>query len=309
MPDASAGEGCDEGGPRIIRSMAFVPAHDEEAVLRAADCGLDALGLDLEDLTPGPSKQHAREIFRDMAREVASRGVLVMARTNGLADGACQADLEAVLCPELHCCNLPKAESADDVVRYCQLLERAGEQAGVDVSSVLVRPVVETARGIRAAYEVAAASPRVTYMGGVAGGFWGDLGATVGMIMSPDASESLYLRSKVLVDVRAAGVRFPVGGGGTASRRPEVVRSFADQNKHLGYTGSFTVPDPDVVAVVNDVFTPTDEEVAEWRTVVPALEAAREEGTVVLTIGGTLYDTAGLDRVRDQLALADRLGR
>src|SRR5579864_5402106 len=103
--------------PRVVRTLAFVAAHDEEAILRAAGTGLDALGLDLEDSTPGPGKPRAREIFRAMAKEIAARGVLVMARTNGFHGGACEADLDALMCPELHAVNIPKAESAEDVQR------------------------------------------------------------------------------------------------------------------------------------------------------------------------------------------------
>jgi citrate lyase subunit beta / citryl-CoA lyase len=294
--------------PRVIRTLAFVPAHDEDAILRAADMGADAIGLDLEDLTPGPAKQHAREIFPAMARQMAARGVVVMARTNGLERGQCEADLEAILCPELHCLNFPKAESADAVSRFCALLDKAEADHGLPAGSILVRPVVETARGIRMAYEVAAASPRVEYMGGVAGGFWGDLGATVGVIMSPSGTESLYLRSKVLVDVRDAGLRFPIGGGGTASRDLESVRRFAAENKHLGYTGSFTHPHREVIEVINEMFTPSATEIAEWTGILPGLEEARAEGTIVIEVDGKLYDTAAIPRVREQLELAARLG-
>jgi citrate lyase subunit beta/citryl-CoA lyase len=294
--------------PRVIRTLAFVPAHDEDAILRAADMGADAIGLDLEDLTPGPAKQHARDIFPAMARQMAARGVVVMARTNGLGGGLCEADLDAILCPELHCLNFPKAESAESVATFCALLDKAEASHGLPARSILVRPVVETARGIRMAYEVATASPRVEYMGGVAGGFWGDLGASLGVIMSPAGTESLYLRSKVLVDVRDAGLRFPIGGGGTASRDPESVRRFAVENKHLGYTGSFTHPRREFIEVVNEAFTPTPAEIAEWSEIMPALEEARAEGTIVIEVGGKLYDTAGIPRVREQLDLAARLG-
>ncbi len=293
--------------PKVIRTLAFVPAHDEDAILAAAETGIDALGLDLEDLTPGPAKPRARHLFRSVASEIAARGVVVMARTNGLANG-CEADLDAVLCPELHCLNIPKAQSAHDVVHFCELLAKAEAGCGLGDHGTLVRPVVETAIGIRNAFEIASASDRVAYMGGVAGGFWGDLGATLGVIMSPSATESLFLRSKVLVDVRAAGVPFPIGGGGTVSPDPELVRRFAVENKHLGYTGSFIHPRRDVVEIVNDVFTPAADELSEWQAVLPQLEAAEAEGTIVVNIDGKMYDTAGLARVRAQLGLARRLG-
>jgi citrate lyase subunit beta / citryl-CoA lyase len=269
---------------------------------------VDAIGLDLEDLTPGPAKNYARVIFTSMAKELAAKGVVVMARTNGFAQGMCEADLNAVVCPELHCVNLPKAESAEDVVRFCELLHQAEIDHGLPPGDIRVRPVIETAVGIRAAYEIAAASDRVTYMGGVAGGFWGDLGATLGLIKSPQGTESLFLRSKVLTDVRAAGVRFPIGGGGISTPDADVVRRFALENKHLGYTGCFTDLRPQTIEVINDVFTPTSEEIHEWLAVLPPLETARAEGTIVVTIGEKLYDAAGIGRVREQLELAERLG-
>lgn len=293
---------------RVIRSMAFVPAHEPEVALEAAGTGLDAVGMDLEDLTPRSAKKEARDIFRGLASKLAARGVAVMARTNGLEDGMAEEDLEAIVCPELHCVNMCKAESAEDVARYCQLLSKAEEGAGLPVGRIWVRPVVETATGVRLAYEIAAASERVEYMGGVAGGFWGDLGATVGSIYTDDGRESLFLRSKVLVDVRSAGVRFPCGGGSVARRDPDAVRAFATENKHLGYTGMFTAANADTVPVVNEVFTPTQAEIDDWREVIPILEEAKAEGNVAFKRGGRMFDTAGLTRVKAQMELARRLG-
>jgi citrate lyase subunit beta/citryl-CoA lyase len=168
--------------------------------------------------------------------------------------------------------------------------------------------VVETAAGIRAAYEVASASSRVEYMGGVAGGFWGDLGATLGAITGPDGMESFYIRSKVIVDVRSAGLRFPIGGGSIASKDLTSIRDFAWQTRRLGYTGHFTHASKDMVQVINEVYTPTKQEIEEWTEVLPAIEEAKREGKVAFKIGDKMYDTAGLPRVKELLALASRLG-
>lgn len=292
----------------IIRTMAFVPAQDPEFALKAADSGLDCVGMDLEDLTPRSDKQKARDVFKEIATALAARGVIVTARTNGFEEGMCEADLEAIVCPELHFVNMPKAESGKDVERFCDLLSKAEEKAGLPVGYTWVRPVVETSTGIRLAYEIAAASERVEYMGGTAGGFWGDLGATLGTIYMDDGRESLFLRSKVLVDVRSAGLRYPVGGGAIARRTAEAARSFALENKHLGYTGMFTQPVAENVAVINEVFTPTKEEIADWQETIPVLEEALAEGRIAFRRGDRMYDVAGLQRVKEQIALAKRLG-
>lgn len=292
---------------RIIRSMSFVPAHDEEAIFAAAETGLDAIGMDLEDLTPRDQKPHAREIFPSVAKRLSERGIVVMARTNALGEGQ-EEDVEAIVCPELHCLNTPKTESAAEIEQTAALLDKAEEAAGLAVGYTHIRPVIETAKGVRFAYEIASASERVTYMGGVAGSQWGDLGATVGVVQTHDGVESLYLRSKVLMDVRAAGVRFPVGGGTMARRDREGFRAFTVENKSIGYTGAYCPPTRELVEVVNDVFTPTAEEIEEYEYLVPLLEEAVAAGSVAFKVDGRTMDTASLGWIREKLDLVSRLG-
>jgi citrate lyase subunit beta/citryl-CoA lyase len=252
--------------PRILRTLVFVPAYDEDVIVAAAEKGADTICLTLEDLTPAAHKDRARVIFQAMAKEVVARGVALMARPNGMDTGRCEGDLEAMLCPELHCLNIPKVQTPADVDAFCALLDRLEPAAGLAAGQVIVRPVVETALAIRRAFEIAGSSPRIAYMGGVAGGYWGDLGRTVGLTLTDDGKESFYLRSKVLLDVRAAGVPFPIGGGRTRQRDMASIRRFAEENKALGYTGSFCSHNPsaEVIAAVNEIFTPTVDEVAEW---------------------------------------------
>lgn len=296
-----------ENRARIVRSMAFAPAHDADAIMAAAESGVDAVGPDLEDLTPGREKQRARDIFRGVAKELVARGTIVTARTNGLGKG-CDEDLDAIVCPELHYVNMPKVESAEEVQEFCRLLDAAEQRHGLPVGHTWVRPVMETARGILHAHEIAAASDRVAYMGGVAGSFWGDLGGTLGSMYGPDGMDSYYIRAKVVVDVRAAGRRFPIGGGSISSRESGAWRDFCWQTRRLGYTGHYTPAVKALVEVVHEVYTPTPEEIREWRDVVPALEEAQRNDQVVVMVGDHIYDTAGLERVRDLLELAERVG-
>lgn len=292
---------------RIIRSMSFVPAHDEESIFAAAETGLDAIGMDLEDLTPRDQKQHARDIFPSVARRLSELGIVVMARTNALGEGQ-EEDIEAIVCPELHCINTPKSESAAEIEQTSKLIDAAEASAGLDVGAIHIRPVIETAKGVRFAYEIASASDRVCYMGGVAGTQWGDLGATVGVWQSFDGTESHYLRSKVLMDVRAAGVRFPIGGGSLARKDREGFRAFTVENKCIGYTGAYCAPSKALVAVVNDVFTPTADEIAEYEHLLPILVEAREAGMIAFRAEGRTMDTASIGWITEKLELAGRLG-
>jgi citrate lyase subunit beta/citryl-CoA lyase len=294
--------------PRAIRSLAFVPAHDADRIFAAADAGMDGLCLDLEDLTPLAAKEEARRIFADVARRLTVMGITVFARTNSIAGGMGRADLEAIAVPELHCVSIPKANEAGDVHEFCAALDEAEGGAGVEPGNVLVRPIIETAPGVRNAYEIAAASPRIAYMGGVSGGWWGDLSSALGYVPTRDGRETFYLRSKVLVDVRAAGVPFPIGGGTLGSADPEDLRAYALENKILGYEGFHCAPTEAAVRIVNDVFTPTRAEVDGWLAVLPALEQAERDGLTAIELDGVFYDLAGLAKVRRGLALARRAG-
>ncbi len=297
-----------KNGPGIVRSVVFVPAHDADAILGATPHGMDALCLDLEDLTPASAKSVARGLWPDIAFELKSRGIAVFARVNGLHTGQATRDLQAICCAELDCVNLPKCESAADVEHFCKLLADVEAAKGLEPGRLRVRPVIETAAGIRAAHEIAAASPRVEYMGGVCGGEYGDLGASLGLRPLPDSRESLYLRSKVLVDVRAAGVRWPIGGG-TPPTDVDGIRSFARENRALGYEGVQCANRPDFIAAVHDVFTPTPAEIERWSALLPLLDAAEQAGeTVVELPGGPRIDVTVGDRIRDRFALAKRLG-
>jgi citrate lyase subunit beta/citryl-CoA lyase len=298
----------DAGPGGIVRSVVFVPAHDRERILKSAAHGMDAVCLDLEDLTPAAAKEAARGLWPQVAQDLTDVGTIVFARVNGLRTGMTLADLRAVCCSQLHCVNLPKAESAADVQEFCRLLERVEQEKGLEPGRIAVRPVIETAQGIRAAYEIASASSRVAYMGGVCGGAYGDLGASLGVRPLPDSRESLYLRSKILVDVRAAGVRWPIGGG-TPPTDLDGIREFARENRALGYDGVQCADRPDHIDIVHDVFTPNAAEISEWESLMPLLERAERAGDTVLEIpGGARLDVAAGQRARERLALAQRLG-
>jgi citrate lyase subunit beta / citryl-CoA lyase len=297
-----------ENRPRIVRSLVFTVAHDEDEIMRIADQGMDAICFDMEDLTPTPFKDDARRLVPTIAPKLAQRGMLVFVRTNGLAGGMAAADLEAVVSPEVHCVSLPKAEQAAEVVEFDALLGAAEARKGVPFGTTRIRPVVETAMGVKNAYEIAAASPRVAYMGGVSGGTWGDLGASLGYTPMPDGKETLFLRSKVLVDVRAAEAPFPISGGGMARTDVDGYREFAIECKGLGYNGMHVSASAELIAAVNEVFTPDKAQLDHWLALLPIVEQAERDGYTTFKVDGRLYDVAGAVRVREQLDLARHLG-
>ena len=108
------------------------------------------------------------------------------------------------------------------------------------------------------------ASPRVSHMGGALSRF-GDIHQALGYRWTAEGEETLFLRSKVLVDAKAAGIRYPISGmWGGALDDLDGLRAFATGLRNLGYYGMM-LGSAEHVPLVHEVFTPTAEEIAYWR--------------------------------------------
>lgn len=289
-----------------LRSVLFVPGNREDWMRKAPKYGADALILDLEDSVPPQEKDAARRIVGKMVDELGSAGQTLFVRVNPLESGLTGYDLEAITSPNLYGVTLPKVEGAADVVEVDVLLRFFERKAGAEVGRIFIDPGLETAAGIRSAYDIAVASDRIAHMGG-SGGKGGDTARSIGYQWTPEGMETLFIRSKVLVDSRAAGVQFPVSGGWFDLRDLDGLRTYAMELKRLGYNGMSLIH-PYHVPIVNEVFTPTQEEVAEWRGLVDAMERMRQTGGAAVTYGGDMVDIAHEQTARSMLRMAERLG-
>jgi len=291
---------------RPLRTSMYVPGNKEDWMRKAPQYGSDALIFDLEDSVPVPDKEEARVLVRKMLEELGGEKPTLTVRVNRLETGLTGDDLEAITCPQLYGVLLPKVESSADVVEVDNLLSYFERKAGMEVGSVFVDPGLETAQSIRQSYEIATASPRFAHMGG-SGGKGGDTSRSIGFQWTPEGLETLYLKSKVLIDVRSAGVPYPMSGGWFDIHDLEGLRSLAVQLRQLGYTGMHLIH-PSHVPVVNEVFSPTPEDVRHWQGLVKAMEEMRATGGAAITFGGDMVDIAHEETARTMLAIAKEMG-
>ena len=289
-----------------LRSELFVPGNKEDWMRKAPRYGADALILDLEDSVPPEGKAEARLLVRKMLEELGPAGQTLVVRVNRLETGLTGEDLEAITCPYLYAVMLPKVQGPEEVIEVDVLLKFFERRAGMEVGKVFIDPALETAEGIRRAYEIAMASPRVAHLG-ASGGKGGDTARSIGFQWTPQGMETLFLRSKVLVDSRAAGVPYPVSGGWMDIHDLEGLRAAAQQAKGLGYTGMHLIH-PSHVPVVNEVFTPTKEEITQWQGLVKAMEEQRGQGAAAVTYQGDMVDIAHEETARTMLEMARALG-
>lgn len=298
----------DEGGVDRppLRSLLFVPGTRTEWLPKARAAGADAAVLDLEDAVPAAGRLTARAQVADAVAQAAATPagqtgrMALFVRVNPLDDWAGAEELRAVVRPGLAGVVLPKVRSARDVRLADRLLGWCEQEQGLPRGGVALVPLLETARGLRAAYHIARAASRIAYMGALTG-HGGDVERAVGYRWSPEGTETVDLRSRVLLDARAAGVPCPVGGLWTRIGDLPGLRAFAEQNRSLGYEGMMAIH-PSHVPVINEVFSPGPGELARCAQLIAAVEAAQREGTGAVTFQGEMVDEAMASTARLVLA-------
>jgi len=283
------------------RSILFVPAHKPAWAEKALGSGADCIVVDLEDSVP----EHLKESARDSARQILAdlRGkssrVGLFVRPNALDTQKAGADLEAVVGPELNGLFTPKIRNATDVLRWETLIDWFEARNGADGLEMIVP--VEMVDAINNAIEIAGASPRVGAMIGPTSEH-ADIARAVGYRQSREGSETLYLRSRILLACRQFGLH-PLTGLWEDLEDLDGLRAFADYGLQLGFRGQILIH-PSHVPVVHEVYTPSDEEVAYHEELVATVEKAIAEGHGAVRFRGTHVDIAHMEKAKDWLAHA-----
>lgn len=281
-----------------VRSLLFVPGNRTGWVAKGLSAGADAIVLDLEDAVPAAAKADARAEVADFLRSAPPEAVLLV-RVNGLHDRTALDDLTAAVCPTLAGVMVPKVESVADVQVADRLLGWLEADVGLDHGSIRIVPVLETAAGIRQAFDLATASLRTVYMGGL-GTKGGDVERSLGYRWTAEGTETFAMRAQSLVDVRAAGVPNPVTGLWSDIKDLDGLRNFATQSRGLGYDGMLAIH-PSHVETINEAFTPTQAELDSDAALVAAMEAGAATGRGAVVYGGQMIDEAMAATARRRL--------
>lgn len=287
------------------RTLLFVPGHRIDWVDKAIDAGADAVVLDLEDAVPEQQKEGARVLVRESIERVrkTNSDVGLLVRVNGLATRQTGADLEAVVGPGLDGIFAPKIEQATDVLRYDALVDHFEQRNGVTGLQYAVP--VETVKAIQNCREIALASPRVGAMIGPTAEH-ADIAREVGFEFTPEGLETLYLRSRVLLACREAGIQALTA---LWERLDDLdgLRTFAEFGRQLGFRGMIAIH-PRHVPVINEVFSPTPEQIDFYEGMVAAYEEAAAAGLGALRYRGLHIDKAHYDKAVLWLERARSIG-
>lgn len=291
----------------IMRSMLYVPGNDKKALDEALTFQADVIVLDLEDLVPPAEKAKARQMVRENIKHAGTTGSEAWVRVNSWETNMTNDDLEATVFEGLKGINLTKAGCASDVQRLDWRLAELERERGLEVGSVKICLLIETAIGIINAYESCAASQRVVaaIFGAV------DYTRDMQVKLTSEAVEQQFARGYMAVAARAARVLAIDAPFLSYLDIPAYERNVAE-GRQMGYKGRMIVH-PNLVEASNRLYSPDPVDVEWAKSIVKVFEEeAIAKGKAAVSFNNKMVDTPvylnAQDILRAQTEIDSKLG-
>jgi citrate lyase subunit beta / citryl-CoA lyase len=283
---------------RARRTCHAVPGSSERFLAKAAQLPADEVFLDLEDAVAPNEKDRARELVIAALEQQRFQAPTVVVRVNGTDTPHYYKDLVQVVeqaGDRIDAIMLPKVRTPGDVEMTDKLLTQIELATGLEPKSIGIESQIEDATGLINCEAIATASPRMETLIFGPGDYSAAIGipiTTIGGAPEGYPGDHLnYVYSKLVVAARAAGIQAidgPYGDLGDA----DGLRERALLARALGYDGKWTIH-PSQIPVVNEIFTPTDDELERAEALLVAYtQATQGEGRGAALFGGEMVDEA-----------------
>lgn len=277
---------------RPRRSFIFAPGLRPEMFPKALASGTDIVCVELEDGIAPKDKAAARKSALALFEQPqADDGVERIVRINCLREAFGLADVQAVLATDTPppALMLPKVRTPEEVAWLDDLLTERGHDTRLHV-------IIETNRGLQAAFEIAHSSPRIDAL------FFGGVDMAAELRCENAWEPLLYARSRVVHAAASAGVDV-IDVPYLDLEDAEGMAEEARKAKALGFSGKGSVH-PKQIPALNEVFTPTADEIARARRVTQTFE---EADTGLVVIDGKLIEKPVLRDMYRILSIAERI--
>lgn len=304
---------------RRQRSQLAVPASNPRFIEKAAQSAADVIFLDLEDAVAPSEKVAARANAIAALNDIDWGDKTLQVRINGLDTEYMYRDVIDIVeaCPRLDMLLIPKVGVPADVyvvdtlVTQIEMTKKRTKRLGFDL-------LIETALGMSNVEAIAASSSRIEALSfGV-----GDYGASTrarstyiggndpdyGVLTPPDTQGKRdfhfgdmwhYAMSRVLVAARAYGLR-PIDGPFANFSDPHEYEAVARRAAALGYEGKWAIH-PTQIEIANQVFSPSEKEIAYAKRIMEAMAEAQREGRGAVSMDGRLIDIASIKMAENLL--------
>jgi citrate lyase subunit beta/citryl-CoA lyase len=284
----------------VWRTLLYVPVNVEKFVDKAHVRGADVIQLDLEDAVPHAEKAHARTLVQKSAARVRRGGADVLVRINRPIAMAVR-DIEASVCPEVDALGITKCDSASHIRLLDELVSELEQKCGMPIGHTKFNAMVETPDAFFRIYEIVRASDRI-----VAANIGGE-DLALSCNFQPTGEALLYPKQHMVIAAASAGV-MPLGFIDSVAGFGDwdAFRAMVRRSRDFGFMGAGCIH-PGQVTIVNEEYTPSNEEVAYARKLIAADEEAKQQGRGSFAVDGKMVDIPIIERARRLLARSEAI--
>jgi citrate lyase subunit beta/citryl-CoA lyase len=285
------------------RSWMFVPGSDSNKIEKIQHLPVDVIIYDLEDAVAITKKESARTNVREAL--VNDQTHYNVVRVNGVNTPFFEDDVKEAVSNGLNAIMLPKSETKEQIQLLEHILRREEEEYGI-VEPIGIVPLIESARGVCGAAEIAAASSRVKCLafGSI------DYALDIEAELTEEGFELLYARSHLVNVSRAVGIEQPIDAVYPNIKDLDGLQKETKFVKNLGFQGKLVIH-PKQLDVINKVFMPSREEIESAKLIITAYEQSVQNGLGAIQVNGKMVDVPVLEHAKKVLQkanLAARLG-
>ena len=315
----------EQAEPRLNRSELAVPGSRPELFEKAAKSAVDVIFLDLEDAVAPDDKPRARKNIIEGLNDIDWGTKTVSLRINGLDTHYMYRDVVDVVeaCPRLDLIMIPKAGTAADIYAIDMLVTQIEDAMGRP-RKIGFEMIIETALGMANVHEIAGASKRneslhfgvADYAASTKAKTTGIGGPNPGYGVLTDADEAggrdyhwgdmwHYAIARMVVAARAHGLR-PIDGPFGDFSDPDGYKAQASRSAVLGCEGKWAIH-PSQIGLANEVFSPSEKEVAQAKRILEAMDQAQKEGKGAVALDGRLIDIASIKQAEVMVQKAEQI--
>lgn len=283
----------------LMRSLMFVPAHNQKLLDSSLKRDADVLLLDIEDSVPITEKQTARDNIKEFVKRNDLNGKLIFPRVNDRESGELLKDAYQLTIDGVHGFMYPKATKGEDIYFFGKLLETIEYEKSLPVGTFKIIPLIETAGAVMNIQDICTACHRVVAVAFGCEDYVTDLkGKHDGFGQS-----IFFARNMISNGARACGV-IPIDTVHIKVHDLEDLEANLKVAKQLGFEGMLVL-NPKELPLVHQYFSPSEEEVAWATEMVQLSEEAVKEGKGVAVKDGKFIGPPMLKMAKDIISKQD----
>jgi citrate lyase subunit beta/citryl-CoA lyase len=283
----------------LMRSLMFVPGHNDKLLRKAAVSESDVLLLDLEDsVQPYSNKAIARELIQSFTRDGLFSDKKIFPRVNDRESGELLKDIRALTIQGIDGFMYPKAKTGQDIYFIDKLLETIEYEKGLSVGTFKLIPLIETSAAVLNAQDICQASKRVVAIAYGCEDFISDLQG-----IHDNDEQSLFTPRAIIAMAARANNIIPIDTVHIKVHDLDDLEKNLKIAKNLGFEGMLIL-NPKEIPLVHQYFSPTSQEISDAKEILSLSKQAMDNNQGVAILNGKFIGPPMVLKAQQVLAKA-----